>query len=151
MVVLQDTREKPEHKQYLYNYFAKNNIKIVRQVLNVGDYMLPNGKTSIDLKGGGLNELASDLMADYFALNKKYRKCLEHDIHLVVLIEENFFKEIKDVVKWRGKYGKISGKRLAEKMHRIELCYGVEFVFCKKSQTAQKIIELLKKGESNEN
>ena len=64
MIIIQDTREKVDKKHYLYRYFKKHNIEVVRRKLDVGDYMLPDGKLSIDLKGGGLLELGNDLYSD---------------------------------------------------------------------------------------
>lgn len=105
--------------------------------------MLPNGKISVDVKAGGLQELANDLSRDYQSFNKKYRKCYEERIKLVVLIEEPKIQSVDKIVFWKPRYGKVSGKRLSEFIHRLKVSYGIDFQFCKSEETGERIIEIL--------
>lgn len=142
MVIIQDTREKTAKKHYLYKYFKSHDIEIIREKLDVGDYMLPNGKLSIDLKGGGLLELGNDLYADKKAFFKKYRKCYEQKIKLVVLIEEDI-PDLVALAMWKNEHTKLTGREIMELMHIVKVSYGVEFQFCKRKETAERIVNIL--------
>lgn len=142
MIILQDCREKKGQHDLVESELKKQGYTLRRVRLNVGDYMFPNGKTSIDLKSGGVEELASDLHRDKLALNKKYKKCLKDGIKLIVLIEQPI-KDINDLLKWKSKHSRINGSYLVEMIHTIKVSYGVRFVFCSPQKTAQKLLELL--------
>ena len=142
MISIQDTREKVDKKHYLYRYFKKHNIEVVRRKLDVGDYMLPDGKLSIDLKGGGLLELGNDLYSDKKAFFKKYRKCYEQKIGLVVLIEEDI-PDRTALISWKNEHTKLTGREIMELMHTIEVSYGVKCEFCKREETAERIVNIL--------
>lgn len=141
MILLQDQREKHGHHNGIEHYCAENNIEIKRVRLNVGDYMFPNGTISVDTKQS-LQELANDLYRDKLALNKKYKKCLQDNVKLIVLVEEKI-DSLEKIVKWRNPHGKMNGTQLLELMQRIKLSYGVEFVFCEKKEVGKTIIALL--------
>ena len=152
IVLIQDTREKVGKHNNIIRYCKSNGIEIIRKTLQVGDYMLgekcgdtviPISKISVDIKSLGLTELATDLTKDEQALNKKYRKSYEQGIKLYVLIEEQF-DSIYDIAKWKNPHGKIGGRKLLDKMHRLTMMYGVQFVYCDKSHTGETIIKLLK-------
>lgn len=74
---------------------------------------------------------------------KEVRRAREQNIKLIVLIEHGGIKSLQDVAKWNSKYGNISGRELMERMYRIHIAYGAEFLFCDKRVTGKKIIELL--------
>jgi hypothetical protein len=44
----------------------------------------------------------------------------------------------------KNKHGKLTGRQLMEKMYRLQVSYGVEFLFCNRKETGKRIIELLK-------
>lgn len=142
MILIEDTRNKIGKHNNIFAYCKKNNIEIRRQVLNVGDYMLPNGKIAIDTKKNIL-ELANDLYSDKLAFNKKYKKCLKEGIKLIVLTEEKPNSR-ENLVSWKLEHTRINGKYLCDMMFTIELSYGVQFVFCDKKDTAKILFELLK-------
>lgn len=153
MIIIQDFREKHGHHNEISNYCKENNILLYRMKLEVGDYMLgtfengkykPIGNKSIDTKGGGLAELATDLYKDKLQFNKKYRKCFDNKIQLYVLVEQEV-KDINDILSWSSKHTKINGRLLIDMIDRVRKSYGVKFVFCNKNQTAQTIIDILTK------
>ena len=161
MIIIQDFREKHGFHEGIEQYCKHNNIQIYRMKLEVGDYMLgifengkykPIGNKSVDTKGGGLAELASDLYKDKLAFNKKYRKCYDNKIQLYVLVEEEV-KTLQDIVTWSSPHTRVNGRLLLGMIDRLRKSYGVKFVFCPKNQTAQNIIKILtEKGENtNEN
>lgn len=141
MILLQDCREKRGKHLNIEKYCEQNNIRIQRVRLNVGDYMFPNGKVSVDIKQN-LGELASDLHRDRLEFNKKYKKCYHDKIKLIVLVEQPITK-MSEILSWKSKHSRISGKYLFDMMYDLKLSYGVEFKFCSKKETAKTIIELL--------
>lgn len=141
MVLIEDTRNKIGKHNNVFRYCKKHNIEICRKALLVGDYMLPNGKISVDTKQS-IIELANDIYSDKLAFNKKYKKCLRYGIKLIVLIEENI-DCLENLVSWKSNRTRISGKFLYEMMTTLKLSYGVRFVFCDKKDTGKTLIELL--------
>ena len=142
MILIEDSRNKIGKHSNIKNYCDNNGIVIVRKVLNAGDYMLPQGTVAIDTKQS-IEELAIDLHKDRLAFNKKYKKCLQDNIRLIVLVEEEI-KDLNELLKWKSRHSRINGSYLVEMMHTIKVSYGVRFVFCSPKKTALRLFELLK-------
>ena len=106
----------------------------------------PIGKRSIDVKSGALLELSNDLYRDKVAFNKKYKKCLDNGIELYVLVEQEI-TSLNDILSWSSPHSKISGKMLYDMIDRVRKSYGVKFVFCRKENVAQTIINILCESE----
>lgn len=140
--MIQDCRERHGHHCGVENYCRQHSITIIRKRLNVGDYMLPDGKISVDTKQS-IDELANDLYRDKQAFNKKYKKCLQDGIKLIVLVEEPI-KSLNELVAWKSKHGKISGRYLLDLISAVRLSYGVEFRFVDKKNVGSEIISLLR-------
>ncbi len=153
MILIQDQREKRGKHDNIEHYCRKISLPIIRKRLDVGDYMLADydsnggivfrGNISVDIKGGGLLELANDLYRDKKQFNKKYKKCYYNNIHLIVLIEENNIKSIDDLIEWKDERTRITGRYIYDLMKTLELSYGVKFVFCEKSKCGEKLIKIL--------
>ena len=150
MLIIQDQREKRGHHLAIEQYCNDHEIPLIRKRLEVGDYMLgeikcgkvvPIGKRSIDTKAN-LQELCGDLYRDKVAFNKKYKKCLDNGIELYVLVEQEI-KSLNDILSWSSPHSKISGKMLYDMIDRVRKSYGVKFVFCRKENVAQTIINIL--------
>ena len=150
MLIIQDCREKCGHHLAIEQYCKTHEIPLIRKRLEVGDYMLgeikcgkvvPIGKRSIDTKAH-LQELCGDLYRDKKEFNKKYRKCYEQGIELYVLVEQEI-KSLNDILSWSSPHSKISGKMLYDMIDRVRKSYGVKFVFCRKENVAQTIINIL--------
>ena len=152
LIMVQDAREKKSKHDNIENYCREHNIPIVRKMLDVGDYRLAtiNNKGQIeyinnralDTKGGGALELANDLYRDKLQFNKKYKKCYNQGIELYVLVEQEI-KSLNDILSWSSPHSKISGRMLYDMIDRVRKSYGVKFVFCKKENVAQTIINIL--------
>lgn len=143
MILLQDCREKCGQHLNIEKYCEENGIQLKRVRLNVGDYMFPNGKVSVDLKRD-LSELASDLHRDRLEFNKKYKKCYHDKIKLIVLVEQPITK-MSEILSWKSKHSRISGKYLFDMMYDLKLSYGIEFKFCSRNETAGIVMDLLSK------
>ena len=155
MLIIQDQREKKGHHNNIEEYCKQHDIPIIRKRLEVGDYMLgtiengkvkPIGKRAIDVKSGLLAELSSDLYRDKVAFNKKYKKCYEQGIELYVLVEQEI-KSLTDILSWSSPHSKVNGRMLYDMIDRVRKSYGVKFVFCRKENVAQTIINILCESE----
>lgn len=142
MVILQDHREKKDQHDLVECYLKDMGYTLQRVRLNVGDYMFPNGTISVDLKKD-LEELASDLYRDKKDFNKKYKKCLQDGIKLVVLVEERL-NGTDNLISWKSKHSNINGRYLLELIHEVKISYGVRFVFCDKEKTGEILLKILK-------
>jgi hypothetical protein len=154
MLIIQDQREKRGHHNSIELYCKEHEIPLMRKRLEVGDYMLgeikcgkvvPIGKRSIDTKAH-LQELCGDLYRDKVAFNKKYKKCLDNGIELYVLVEQEI-TSLNDILSWSSPHSKISGKMLYDMIDRVRKSYEVKFVFCRKENVAQTIINILCESE----
>lgn len=150
MILIEDTRQQKGKHNNVHKYCDSQGIEIYPLTLTVGDYMLgevqngkvvPIGNRAIDTKFA-LIELAGDLSKDEQALDKKYRKCYEQGIKLIVLIEEPF-GSIQEIASWKNPHGFINGRKLIDKMHRLKMMYGIDFMFCDKKRTGEMLIKLL--------
>lgn len=104
--------------------------------------MLPNGKVAVDTKAS-IAEMAIDAYTDKKSLNKKYRKCYEQGIKLIVLVEEEI-SSLQELCKWKSKHTKINGRMLLDLIHTLQISYGIKFKFCNKKDTGRVLVELLK-------
>lgn len=144
MKLIVDTREK--RWEHIRSYLDKNGIEYTVKKLDVGDYQI-EGKpqVSIDRKAT-LSELSHNLLnpKDHSRFWKEIRRAREQGIKLFILCEHGGkIKSIKDVALWNDKYTGVSGRTLMNEIYRVSISYGVEFIFCKKSETARKIIDIL--------
>ena len=138
-----DSREKKN--DHVKAYFDKHGIAYRVQKLDVGDYMVEGGKTSVDRKQN-LSELATNLMnrADHARFWKEVRRAREQGIKLIVLCEHGGkVKTIKDVAAWSSPYSPVSGRALMEEIYKCHISYGVEFLFCSKRSTGRMIHDIL--------
>lgn len=138
-----DTREK--RNEHIKEYFRKNNIEFTELALDIGDYMLYNGTTTIDRKKN-LQELATNLFnpKDKARFWREVRRAKDKGIKLIILCEHGGkIHSIKDVKGWHNKYGVVDGNALMNEIYRVHISYGVDFYFCDKRSTAKMIISLL--------
>ena len=145
MVLIEDTRNKADKHSNVHDYCQRHGIEIIRQKLDVGDYMLPGGTVTVDTKKN-LEELSQNLMnrSDKSRFWREVRRAHAQKVRLVILCEHGGqIKSIEDVRYWKSKYSPVSGRRLIDEMIRCEMAYGVAFQFCGKRSTGKRIIEIL--------
>lgn len=143
MKLICDSRQKKNKHLNIESYCIENGIEMVHCCLNVGDYMLEQGNVAVDTKQS-LEELASDLHRDRLAFNKKYKKCYHDNIKLIVLVEQPITK-MSEILSWKSKHSRISGKYLFDMMYDLKISYGIEFKFCSRNETASVVMDLLSK------
>lgn len=166
-VIIHDTRDKPGKHDNVERYFAEQGYRMVRSKMYVGDVsMLICQRICIDLKQN-LNELEGNLTIKHDTFKKECIKAQEGGIRLIVLVEEPGIHDLEDVRRWRNprrlewekvdkahSVGKmldkeissippIDGKDFAQKMATMTERYGVEWQFCGKNQTGERICEIL--------
>ena len=144
-MIVVDTREKKW--DHIKAYFEQNKIPFKVEKLDAGDYFSTDqGDVVVDRKQN-LQELCGNLSkgnGNIIRFTNECRRAKEQGIRLVVLIEGTNCQTVKDVSGWKSKYTKHSGKWLTDKMFNLTVSYDVEWQFCKKNETAAKILEILK-------
>lgn len=145
-MIICDTREKKN--AHIIRYFDRAGIAYEIKKLDTGDYMSTRSEAlTIDRKQN-LAEICGNLFsADKSRFWREVRRSKAQHIRIIVLIEEGgAFKTLKDVPQWRGRYTKITGYQLYNEMCRCSIAYGVEFLFCSKKETGERIAALLGEG-----
>lgn len=137
-----DSREKKN--DHIKGYFKKHGIPFKVRKLDEGDYQI-EGNTSISVdRKKDMQEMYNCVVNDKSRFMKEVRRCYEKRIKLYVLIEHGGqIKSLADVPKWKPKYGSISSREIAERLYRLHISYGVEFLFCDKRSTGRRIVEIL--------
>lgn len=169
MIIQIDTRE--QKNSHVEKWFEEHGIKTIRSKMFVGDYMdIANGLLCVDKKYG-LDEVYSCLVSDHDRFRAECVKAQESGIRLVVLIEEPDISSVEEVGKWQNpriskwymihnaqKKGKmlniriskqppLNSQRLQVIMQTMTERYGVEWQFCPKEKTAERIFEILAGGK----
>ena len=146
-----DSREKwtqaGSRDNHIKNYLDRNGIQYEVRALDVGDYMLEGGTITVDRKYG-IDELAKNLTnkADHARFMREVRRAYAARITLIVLVEQRGIKDTNDVLRWRSKHSPVSGAALVREMFRLQMAYGVKFLFCDKLSTGRMIMEILTGG-----
>lgn len=159
MTIIVDSREKAHVIGGILAEFDRQKIVYTVSKLPVADYMsLDNARLLIDRKHN-LQELATNLCTnDRTRFWKEIREAKRLGVKLIVLCEHGeSYQTIQDVANWTGydvrnKAGQsfhISGRDLMERMYKVHISYGVDFLFCDKKETGRRIIELLGGGEND--
>lgn len=146
-MIICDTREKKN--SHVLDYFDQHGIGYSIQKLDTGDYMDTDRPTITVDRKQNLDELCQNLCSkDNGRFWREVRRSKESGVKLVVLIEHgDGIKQLPDVRNWSSEYHKqVTGRRLYNEAFRCHIAYGVEFLFCDKSETGARIIELLGGG-----
>lgn len=159
MVIQVDSREKRHIIERILNGFDRRGVQFYISKLYKGDYMnIDNPRLVVDRKQN-LAEVAYNF-TDARKTTKGYSSRFENEmaeakklgIKIVFLVEHGGqIRSIEDVPKWvnprlQESPMAISGERIYRKMLAFQNYYGVEFQFCSKAQTADRIIEILQGG-----
>ena len=160
MTLLEDTRQQKGKHKNIHAYCRQAGIRIVRQMLSVGDYMLAGpeyggikGDIACDSKAS-IAEIASNCFQEHLRFRECCQRAQALGIKLVILIEE--MPPGGDVRNWVSpldRYGKpkfqFNPMTLAKVMATMTERYGVEFRFCDGRSTGKTLIELLKGEKEN--
>lgn len=162
VILLEDTRQQEGKHKNIEQYCQRHGIKIVRKKLDCCDYMLsedgenPFGNIGVDTKED-LMEICKDIMSrDHRRFRSQCVRAMEAGIKLIILVEElpPFGKvELWEVPRWKSsnewhRYGDpmtlIEPEALRKAMDTMTRKYGVQFRFCTRRQTPQRLIKYLK-------
>lgn len=164
MNIIIDTREKPKAIEKIVKEFDLQGIKYVRSKLFCGDYQsLDNARLVIDRKQD-LQELCGNVCQQHERFKNELIRAIEHGIKIVILCEHGEdIKSLEDVwfwqnprrtaVRWKTVNGKkvkeivsakaVNGNQLYKSLCTIRNRYNVDFVFCSKSESGKRIIDIL--------
>ncbi len=151
MVIQVDSREKAKAIKTILSQFESARVKYFVSKLFVGDYQnLDNSKLVVDRKR--ILELVQNVCQDHKRFTAELERAKEYGIHVIVLCENtDGIESLLDVLHWVNPRLKqspmaVSGERLFKilwAMQNNTERYDVEFLFCDKRETGNKIIELL--------
>lgn len=147
MVIIEDTRQKIDQHDIKHLDFQENGIELIRCALPFGDYCkVPS--ISVDTKQE-MNEIAGNLTTEHRRFRLECERAQKAGCHLYVLVETEWkIKNIDDVHIWtnpRRHFSSkaVTGKTLERIMKTMERRYGVTFMFCHPSKSAEMIIRIL--------
>lgn len=156
MILYEDSRQQVGQHRNIEAYCKRMGIIIERRCLNVGDYMFPDGKISIDTKQDIL-ELSHNVMSsDHRRFKAECIRAQENGIQLIVLVEE--IPPFGRLDMWEVPRFKSSGRfhRYGDPMTLVDpaalrkacitmqIKYGVKFRFCTRRQSPARVIKYLK-------
>lgn len=149
MTIWIDSREKARAIKKIISTFEKRNVKHFVSKLPVGDYIaLDNPRLSIDRKQN-LSELCGNVCQDHKRFRAELERANEYGIKLIILVEHGKgITCLDDVMGWENPRQKqspmaMSGERLYKVLSTMSKRYQVDFEFCEKAETGDRIIELL--------
>ena len=143
-MIIVDSREKKW--DHIRTYMEEKNIEYKVHKLDVGDYLNTNCCNIVIDRKANLQELCSNLSkgnSNIMRFVREAKRAKEANVKFIVLIEGTNCKSVKDVADWKSKYSKHTGRWLLDKMFNLTVSYDVEWQFCKKNETAQRIMEIL--------
>lgn len=159
-----DTREHAKEWERIKGQFDALGVQYFRSKMYVGDYQsLDNPRLVIDRKKD-LQEICGNVCQQHERFKAELLRAKEQGIRLVILCEHGAdIKSLEDVyfwqnprkyqIRWKTVNGKrvkdvisakaVDGNQLYKSLCTIRDRYNVDFVFCQKEETGQKIIEIL--------
>lgn len=149
MIIQIDTREHKTELARIQRGLERAGVRTINSKLYVGDYMsLDNAFLVIDRKKD-LLELCGNITQQHKRFQAELLKAREIGIRIIILCEHgDDIKSLEDVYFWQNPRllqspKATTGKALYKSLCTIRDRYGVQFEFCNKRQTAEKIVELL--------
>lgn len=144
-MIIVDSREKKW--EHIRDYFDRNGIPYdFPHKLDEGDYLNTENPSVVVDRKANLQEICGNLSKGNGNIVRFVKECKRaHDRHMrfVVLIEGTSVQNVRDLKGWKSEYGRFTGQWLAEKMFNLTVSYDVEWVFCKRNKTAEKILEIV--------
>lgn len=149
ITIIEDTRQKIGKHNLKNEYWKNNNINVVRQKLEVGDYAKIDDTSIIVDTKQNIQEIIMDVTRDHKRIVKNLLLASEKNIKLIYLIENtDGVKEIDDLYKWYNWRLKKSpralrGNQLAKILKTMETEYNTKFYFCTPDESGKRVIDLL--------
>lgn len=153
--IVEDVRQKVGQHTVKNERWSALGVDVVRHELEVGDYVLAP-KVSVDTKRD-ITEFAGNLRTDHERFKAECVRAKELGTQLVVLVENTYgIASMADLERWvepehefrrRGGKKPYSGKTLARQCRTMTERYGVLFDFCTPDEAAERVLDLLERGE----
>lgn len=142
--IYEDTRQHEGKHKAKHLWWAEHGVEVVRRKLSTGDYMRDGSNYTVDTKCC-VNEVAQNVCGNqHDRFRRECERARSEGCVLVVLVENRHgYREVGDVVRWRNRYGKVTGKRLLKALLTMQERYGVRFEFCGPRDSARRICEIL--------
>lgn len=152
MKILIDTRDKVQAISGITAYFDRHGVEWERRKLDTGDYMVEGQPYLVIDRKQSLSELAHNMFSfDKARFYREIRRARDQGIRLVILCEHGpDVRSLEDVKRWKPKYGRVSGRDLADAIFRLEMSYQVPVLFCSKRSTGKRILEILAGEKTDE-
>lgn len=148
MVIQEDTRQQAGKHDIKHKWFEGHGVHLLRSKIPFGDYCLPPA-VSIDTKEN-MDEIANNICGKaHKRFINECKAAKEAGGQLIILVENDLgINDISQVHTWKNPrviYSPncVQGERLQRAMQTISERYGVRFEFCKPSDSAEKILEIL--------
>ena len=154
MILIEDTRQQAGKHRNIAEYCSRHGITIVRRKLDVGDYMLEDGRVSVDTKFG-LQEVYGNVVREHDRFRRELIRAKDMGITLVILVEERGIQSVDDVAEWvnpriaafwrdgRGERPPVPSAQLMRMMKTMGERYGARWEFCAKNSTGKRLMEIL--------
>ena len=151
-MILIDTRE--QKYSHITEWFDVNGIKYDRSKLYVGDYQVANdGRISIDRKHN-MQEVYCNVISEHERFRAELIRARDADCKLVILVEDPNIRFLYDVSGWKNPRYYVwlkdksrpkptDSETVMKIMARTSERYGCEWTFCRKEETARRIVEIL--------
>lgn len=155
-ILICDTRQQKGKHKNIDAYCSRMGIEVVRQKLDVGDYMFPDGNISVDTKESILEICKNVMSNDHRRFKAECIRARDMGIQLIVLIEElppYGRLDMWEVPRYRSsgkfhRYGdpvtRVHPAALRRALITMQERYGVKFRFCTRRQSPARIIKYLK-------
>ena len=156
MVIQIDSREHKWELARIQRQLTAAGCKTIVSQLYVGDYQsLDNPRLVIDRKKD-LLELCGNVCQQHERFQKELIRAIDAGIQIIILCEHGEeIKSLEDVYFWDNPRRKespkaTSGESLYKSLTTIKNRYNVQFEFCTKAETGNRIMELLSDGEERQ-
>ena len=149
--IMMDTREQEHKHDFVLDWFEKNDYKVIRSKLFVGDYTyLDNQTICVDTKKD-LLEVVGNVTKQHQRFVDELQRASENGIKLYILVCEDGINELSDVNRWwnpRLRYNPkaTKGTTLFKILYKIEKEYNTKFIFTTKERCGADIIKILDGG-----
>lgn len=149
-MIIVDSREKwtqsdKANLQNIRTYFDRHGVDYSVRKLDYGDYVLADAPDLVIDRKKDIGEVCTNLASpDSSRFWREMREAHKRGIKMVILVEHGGkIRSLCDVAAWRSRYSSVSGRALMDKMYKVHIAYGVEWVFCDKRSTGKRIVEIL--------
>lgn len=170
MILYEDTRNQVGKHTIKNEWWESHGVTVIRKKLDAGDYQTDGSNKTVDTKRS-ISEIAQNIGGrNHARFKRECQRAAAAGYLLVVLIENREgIRDLDGLRNWMNDHCRmcgtrrtvhcnphdgqkcqrhntrkpIQGPRLAKAMQTMTERYGVQFMFCKPSETAQIICDLL--------